>query len=690
MSPPFNLVDSQEGETESESDFVLDKTDISKPADGVRTAAARSPPMVPQQHGVETTPRARLRHDDSQIQFAAIESSPLVPEPGESQHLTIHQQEVKARQGEGAAAMFPDIQSDPIILQTTRRLPELILHSRQARSKPLDVDDDAEPSPIYPPNDALLDDVLGSSPTPRSDKKDSADRQVNSKSASKSHGIPAPRQSPNENKTPGLPTVAESTPPPDDSVSRSDVLGNSGTLPNPEDREVSTKHQQSRNAGDLCILENTMKSSEGKTHDTEVEETSDLEDFVDASADPIVYGVADVAESRGSKDDFANVAGHEGAQASLEATPPRKSLQTTPRISAHVRSLGNDVGRTADTSTGTEPYTPTEDEQARDQLLRDLEEASSQGDSQVPRRRPSLSSPSKPSKKRQLPWVESTSTTKRPRQSIPSQSFEVVVETRIADERDDECILVDDRTRSISPAIKQERSHSPMASVVQPSSLKTPARKRVPTRCRTRSMSSRQSQAESEEEVFSVASAPQLKVGRQLEVGEDDISEPLPKKRRRSKFYPGVNDRNDVHGDQVTTAANFGDHCQYDDREALPDAIVAQGGPATLQKEETTSLFLNTGAATEEAASRPSSSDDDTIPFTPRDEVAPARSSTTVQPTPARSPGQRLLDRFRGLLNDLKQVTLWPQEERDIMEVAFEVVRDVYGAGGARSERRGG
>ena len=54
-----------------------------------------------------TTPR--LRHDDSQIQFAAIESS----SPGqafESQVLTDHQQEVRERQKDNAA-LFPDLQS---------------------------------------------------------------------------------------------------------------------------------------------------------------------------------------------------------------------------------------------------------------------------------------------------------------------------------------------------------------------------------------------------------------------------------------------------------------------------------------------------------------------------------------------------------------------------------------------------
>ncbi|CZS76923.1 unnamed protein product [Fusarium graminearum] len=54
-----------------------------------------------------TTPR--LRHDDSQIQFAPIVSSPLV---GESQHLTERQMEVRQRQEENAG-FYSDIRSSP-------------------------------------------------------------------------------------------------------------------------------------------------------------------------------------------------------------------------------------------------------------------------------------------------------------------------------------------------------------------------------------------------------------------------------------------------------------------------------------------------------------------------------------------------------------------------------------------------
>ncbi|KAM0220793.1 hypothetical protein ACHAQI_000260 [Fusarium lateritium] len=55
------------------------------------------------------TATPRLRHDDSQIQFAPIVSSPLVEE---SQHLTERQREVRQRQQENAG-LYPGIRSSP-------------------------------------------------------------------------------------------------------------------------------------------------------------------------------------------------------------------------------------------------------------------------------------------------------------------------------------------------------------------------------------------------------------------------------------------------------------------------------------------------------------------------------------------------------------------------------------------------
>jgi hypothetical protein len=56
----------------------------------------------------------KLRHENSQIQFEAITgSSPVSDAMEESQHLTERQKEVRERQREEAAFMFPDIRSSP-------------------------------------------------------------------------------------------------------------------------------------------------------------------------------------------------------------------------------------------------------------------------------------------------------------------------------------------------------------------------------------------------------------------------------------------------------------------------------------------------------------------------------------------------------------------------------------------------
>lgn len=117
------------------------------------------------------TTRARLRHDNSQILFAPIESSPL-PVAEDSQLLTDHQKEVRARQVEGAQ-MFPDISSTPVKKSTP--------HSR--RKTPGTLDFSANAAPIAADSETLstpmdvteahgeMSGYMGSSPTPRSSDK---------------------------------------------------------------------------------------------------------------------------------------------------------------------------------------------------------------------------------------------------------------------------------------------------------------------------------------------------------------------------------------------------------------------------------------------------------------------------------------------------------------------------------------
>jgi hypothetical protein len=100
--------------------------------------------------GRTTTPRSKLRHEDSQIQFEAINSSPLIDQ--ESQLFTDRQREVAERQRLDAP-MFSDISSP-----ARRRALEI-------SSDPLNSDapEERPSTPLLQP--ALDDDLPGSSPT---------------------------------------------------------------------------------------------------------------------------------------------------------------------------------------------------------------------------------------------------------------------------------------------------------------------------------------------------------------------------------------------------------------------------------------------------------------------------------------------------------------------------------------------
>lgn len=109
------------------------------------------------------TPKARLRHDDSQIDFVPVESSPATDQEGESQNLTEHQREVLERQQFETAQMYPDFSSSPV--KSTRESVSRLDFGRPDTTV-------ARPSTPEPVQDqAQMDDDLGSSPTPRTAEK---------------------------------------------------------------------------------------------------------------------------------------------------------------------------------------------------------------------------------------------------------------------------------------------------------------------------------------------------------------------------------------------------------------------------------------------------------------------------------------------------------------------------------------
>jgi hypothetical protein len=115
----------------------------------------------------EVTPR--LRHDDSQVQFEAIESSPMADRVVDSQLLTDKQKEVKERQ-QAEAAMFPDLRSSPLpkakSIERSVEDPELPIHRSSSKIRAMlspNVLRQTTPTLVLPSDD---DNQVPSSPTP--------------------------------------------------------------------------------------------------------------------------------------------------------------------------------------------------------------------------------------------------------------------------------------------------------------------------------------------------------------------------------------------------------------------------------------------------------------------------------------------------------------------------------------------
>lgn len=114
----------------------------------------------------DVTPR--LRHDDSQVQFEAIESSPMADRVLDSQLLTDKQKEARERQN-ADQAMFPDLRSSPQprsskrITATELELPTYRSSSQLGGKAFIETVRQTTPSLVLPSDD---DGFVASSPTP--------------------------------------------------------------------------------------------------------------------------------------------------------------------------------------------------------------------------------------------------------------------------------------------------------------------------------------------------------------------------------------------------------------------------------------------------------------------------------------------------------------------------------------------
>jgi hypothetical protein len=137
---------------------------VELPHSGSRKRAFQGTPENSKRKVAKKNLTPRLRHDDSQVQFAAIDSSPLADAVLDSQLLTDRQREVKERQRE-TGAMFANIGVSPRFGPKSG-LTNLTPSSDASALKQISPDNPATPDlPLR--EKAPFDEYITSSPTPR-------------------------------------------------------------------------------------------------------------------------------------------------------------------------------------------------------------------------------------------------------------------------------------------------------------------------------------------------------------------------------------------------------------------------------------------------------------------------------------------------------------------------------------------
>jgi hypothetical protein len=129
------------------------------------SSSPQQKPTARRQPALKTAPKSKLRHEDSQVDFTAVESSS--PVAMESQLLTEHQREVKSRQQFETTPLYPEFSSSPGPRRRASKtgLPFLDFSSQQA------VMDTGYATPTLHDEHGPMDEYITSSPTPKAAEK---------------------------------------------------------------------------------------------------------------------------------------------------------------------------------------------------------------------------------------------------------------------------------------------------------------------------------------------------------------------------------------------------------------------------------------------------------------------------------------------------------------------------------------
>lgn len=646
MSSPFHFVESQEDDEvwgQREAASIPERSPMQgRPplvAKTMRFAAPTSIPNVtavlptsPQsaRRGVRTTPKARLRHDDSQIQFAAIESSPLVLEPVESQYLTDRQKEVQERQGREAAAMFPEIRSSPRSTSRTKEysLPKLVFKPNQNEPSKSAAED--EISPIFPP-DVLMNEFLGSSPTPSSSKKGGSNLQF----------VDGPPSSP--------PFVS----------SHLNIFQKiAPLLPQDANSAVHEGEQDHRSAG----IENEAGPSANQIAN-EVEDQQANERSQNSADHPNEASVPEVPPIRSDERIFSDLDVY--VDAPSEPTTAHPVMEQGENEVSHVTNSFQ--------SQGSSRY-DTEDDQVTAQLINEMERASSQQSQMLQAITKSELKSSKPGRKRKGIFEFPPSANKKAKLSTGSCSPQQLAETPKAGETVADCVMVDVRegpsNHAFSP-VQIKIEGSPLPSVITASQFaeETSATKRGRGRPRKQARASQLSR-----EASSLRKSPrqkQIKLELEDDIAMATISPAKDTRGRRvsrrsnpSSQQQQSNSRSQDHNSELDTDP-LAPHADDDDIEGR-----LEGGTASQDSPARPTHHKPSGSNQREAAS-----------VTQHAEQNPPETAH-LDETRGHTPTlQGILQNMKDVLDNIKRATLGREEERAVVSLLVDSIKEAHEAG---------
>lgn len=620
----------------------------------------------------KTTPkaRARPRHDDSQMHFAVIESSPLVPEAVDSQLLTNHQKEVRERQQFEAGAMFPDLRTTPKIRVREQGdiLPTLILRGTQnSQSESNTVDSCTALSAA----DEISDDIFESSPTPRSSMRRNSGHQPWSSSG--------PSSTPLKQQTDMQPYLG-------DSILSTGELGNCGAQAEGkiliDDNESTSELQDMKIASPVIGLgdseefsdlqpvefESDERSLSSQNEDQDMLDTdppSDLDVFIDAPSDPLQTAEHDMLEihteipsSLIQEDEETESSNHFISEGMIQepVTPYPQSNLPKGEPNNWTTPEENEISRIMDSFQGSETsQILSDDDQIAAQLASDLKRASSKAEAVMSGSSSPILRAAASSGRKRKGSAENTGKHNKKSKVLPqSPTIQVVIPIKGAGSTDCGCTPLDERR--LRRAQKEKQEPSPLASRFTRSSARIGAKKSTARKPPSRSASAINASSSISEETSILPGKKESGVisgpGKKSDPTCDRISD---------------NEISQVELQQIEIGQ--GQTSRFQSHNILKS--VSQQDPEDLGDVASPSNATAIRPITDQTSARSNRSGSENIQHAQPEAMQQA----------GRPRAQELLAGFRRLLGNIKQLVLGVEEEREMIGVLFETVNEVHAAG---------